>query len=239
MLRLFAFSSILSLLTFFKPHRNQESWIDYYNLNGTLVRREQSSEGFSKKMLVATFRRSKASVEKTINDHGVLDYPTDTVLDLMHRAFELTERTGNEHGFFVGRKGTVTQLAEGTPWKLSDSVRRPGREYLSEMNDSPAYDVHTHEKHPPGRPEEYGSPCPDPKEGDSDPSNFRDRIQASVILAYLPVREHKFNTVTNIIQTDTFVQTIGFYFKGKCFETMEFSRFILIAHEINNTRKKT
>ena len=241
MLRLFARCGLLPLLTFLQPQRNQVSWTDYYNLKCDRVKRVESPDGRSKKVLVLSFEKDSITIESAIRDFQIIDNPTGQVLDSMKRAYALTTDSGNEHGFFVGRRGTITPIEEGTPFGMPNDVLNRGKDYLKHRDDTSAYDVHTHEKYPPGKPGEYGNAKPSGgADGDSRPGNFINRTQASVILGYEQVAHHDLGPGSkgevDKVYPPELIQSIGFYYKDKYFRQLEFKRFIYIANEINKIK---
>jgi hypothetical protein len=237
MLRLLVTYSILSMLSFFQPHRVQHSWIDYYNLKGHLLKRIASPDGRSKKVLVLIDENDSLKAEGSIRNFEIIDCPGSEVIKNMVKAFKLTGDSNHEHGFYVGRKGTITPIEEGTHFQMPHKVLDRGKDYLKQRNDSSAYDVHTHEKFPPtGKEGDYGDASP--SEGDMNPVNFYGRRQASVVLGYIPGTHHDISPGPPASLGKTyppeFVQAIGFYnSKKRIGKPVEFERFILIANEIN------
>jgi hypothetical protein len=235
---LFAFSSILSLLTFSQPHRNQNSWIDYYNLKSKHVKRIASPDGRSRKVLVLTY--NKDSVEEAIRNFEVIDNPDSLVIAAMRQAYALTGDSGKEHGFFVGRKGTITPIEEGTHFEMPGEALNRGKDFLKTRGDTSAYDVHTHEKYPPtGKEGDYGDASP--SGDDQRAANFIGRTQASIVLGYVPAEHRDISpadrSTVNKTYTYDLIKAVRFYNSQKCIgERIEFESFIHIANEINRRK---
>jgi hypothetical protein len=64
----------------------------------------------------------------------------------MEEAYKETEKNGNEHGFRVGQKGTVSVMVEGTEEDINAEAWMPAIDDLRDKKDYVAYDVHTHPK---------------------------------------------------------------------------------------------
>jgi len=119
---------------------------DYYNQKGILVKSDKDGESI-KKMLFISSKKLK-DVDDAINKKAYIIVPSNTIIYTMEKAYELTEASGNEHGFRVGKNGMVSIIVEGKPKSIDHDDWLPAARDLREKGDYVSYDVHTHPKPP-------------------------------------------------------------------------------------------
>lgn len=116
---------------------------EYYNLSGKLVKSANTQDEESK-LLVLTSSKKEDKVDAAIAAYHVTTIPSDEVLSAMEQVYALTERTGNEHGFRVGKKGTVSVIVEGSPARINNEQWKPAISDITSKGDRVSYDVHSH-----------------------------------------------------------------------------------------------
>jgi RHS repeat-associated protein len=183
---------------------------DYYNLNGKLVKHIE--DGKTDKKLVLTYNNKKDGeiTNKTINEGGVIDVPSNEVVDKMSDAYTKTEASGKENGFMVGQTGKSSKLVEGTEGEINGNKWQEARRDLMDQGDKAAYDVHVH----PSTINEDGSGevgLPQPSSTDLEPKNNRGYSQPSAVLGYERVVTPPPSNQIGGTSTIEMVKKIGFY----------------------------
>lgn len=69
--------------------------------------------------------------------------PSEGVVNQMKETYARTEKTGNEHGFRVGNKGTISRIVEGKE-KSIDVEWSNAIADIRDAGDLVSYDVHSH-----------------------------------------------------------------------------------------------
>ena len=158
----------------------------YYNLRGERI--YLPGDTISRTMLVLTQSREPSIIMEKVSQHMVLDIPTQEVIDSMVMAFNRSDTFRHEFLFLVGKRGQVSMMVEGSDTAVET---RPARIDLDQVkSDEPAYTVHVHENYPEsGVTGDYR-----PSGIDRESKNFRDRLQASVILGYS--NDHSWQMIT-------------------------------------------
>lgn len=85
---------------------------DYYNLKGNLVYHEE--DGCSDRYLLPTNSNKELNAKEMIAAVAALKLPTDYILGLMSKIYDLMAQYGIEYGFRVGVKGAVSRIVSGT-----------------------------------------------------------------------------------------------------------------------------
>jgi len=201
MLRPIACLSILPMLLSFLSYAlyaqeietpKQENQITYTGLSGKTFIIPGGDR--SKKMIVLVPDTIRKVLFQAIRDWQVIDYPSEEVLRSMDSAFELAIASGGyEQQFFVGKKGKVSIIVQGSQDRIDSITNRKVRVDLDSVKgDEPAYEVHTHGYSLAGEVIPYFSP--DPSDTDRQATNFRGRRQASVILSFERKKLPNFST---------------------------------------------
>src|SRR6266851_559640 len=117
--------------------------ITYISLRGeTFV---LPADGIFQKKLVLTRSPKRKDILQAIRDHMVIDVPSQEVIDSMNEAYRRANGSeGKEQEFFVGRKGRISVIVQGTWDAVTPRENIPARMDLDAKGDEPAYDVHTH-----------------------------------------------------------------------------------------------
>jgi len=126
----------------FTDPTGMEPFTDYYNLSGKHVK--HVDDGSDDKKLVLTTSKNSNKIDEAIASGSVVSVPTDKVVDQMEEAIQLTDNTGNEHGFYVGNKGGSSRTVEGNSGEVSSEDWNKIKSDLLENGDLISYDVHTH-----------------------------------------------------------------------------------------------
>ena len=198
---------------------------DYYNLQGKRI----GTDGLDDNKNYFVLNQKEQQIVKKNDKINIptpqgelsssVPVPSDNVVNTMEECFNLTEQTGNEHGFRIGMDGTVTSIVEGTAedisnWEQPMAELRGKKEYA-------AYDVHTH---PQGNPSKYGKPEP----SDTDKQSIiKSSGLPSVVLGY------------TFIQTSTgeyrSARVIGYYnSSGIIGSATDFNQYKRVVRKINN-----
>ena len=183
---------------------------DYYNLNGKLVK--HVDDGKTDKKLVLTYNNKKDGdvVNKTIDEGGVINVPSNEVVDKMSNAYTNTEASGKENGFMVGETGKSSKIVEGTSDEINGNTWQEARRDLIAQGDKAAYDVHVH----PNTTNEDGSGTvglPQPSSTDLEPKNNKGYSQPSAVLGYERVVTPPPSNQIGGTSTVEFVKKIGFF----------------------------
>ena len=115
---------------------------DYYNLNGKNVKHVE--DGKNDKKLVLTDSKKEEKVNAAIDAGAVINVPSNEVVSKMEEAYDKTEKSGNEHGFVVGRKGESSKMVEGEKGKITSKEWAAALDEIVGQGDLKSYDVHTH-----------------------------------------------------------------------------------------------
>jgi RHS repeat-associated protein len=128
-------------LRFIDPN-GMAPFTDYFNLNGKNVKHVE--DGKSDKILVLTYSNSDKKVDEAISAGSTISSPNNESVSKMEDAYDKTEKTGNEHGFYVGEKGMTSNTVEGTSGSIGKEEWNSIRGDLFSKGDQNSYDVHTH-----------------------------------------------------------------------------------------------
>ena len=71
-------------------------------------------------------------------------FQENEIVAKMEEAYDKTEKSGNEHGFVVGRKGGSSKIVEGDEGKISSKDWAAALDEIVGQDDLKSYDVHTH-----------------------------------------------------------------------------------------------
>jgi RHS repeat-associated protein len=115
---------------------------DYYNLNGKNVKHVE--DGKSDKKLVLTDSKKESKVDEAISTDRFVDVPSNQEVNQMESAYNETEKSGNEAGFVVGDKGTVSSIITGDSESIKAHQWAPAKDEITAQGELVQYDAHTH-----------------------------------------------------------------------------------------------
>ena len=204
---------------------------DYYNTSGNYI----GTDGIDDKMKYLVLSPEDQKTVKKNNKNGgstpisalssAVPVPSNEIVDMMDKAYEITEKNGLEHGFRAGQKGTISTIVEGNEGEID--MTGPQNEIIA-VGDYTALDVHTH---PMGNPFEYG---------EAKPSTL-DRTNAlvtanNVVLGYEWIPSSRPNTIGGAPSFEP-VRRIGYYDKiGLIGKSLRFDTYKRAVNKINKKR---
>jgi RHS repeat-associated protein len=207
---------------------------DYYNTNGRMVKHVE--DGKTDRKIVFTDSKKEAKVDAAIAKGDVIGVPSNEVVATMDKAYDATEKNGNENGFLVGNNGEISKTVEGGAAEIPGSKMAEAAKDLVSKGDLVAYDVHTHPLVKDASGNITGVGAPKPSETD-----MKNKIgsQPSVVLGYSQRLESappgQIGGTQNVITE----RQIGFYnAKGSVggTEGINFKDFKSLVTEINSKK---
>ena len=115
---------------------------DYFNQKGDFIQTIDDEK--SDRAMVFIDNKNKNDANSAIQEGKCMVAPSMDVVKTMRKTYDLTAKTGHEHGFEVGRKGTISQIVEGTDGVVDNSAWIKANKDLADAGDEISYDVHTH-----------------------------------------------------------------------------------------------
>lgn len=201
---------------------------DYYNLKGNLV--YHAEDGSSDRYLLPTNSNKESNAKEMIAAGAALKLPTDYILGLLSKIYDLMAQYGIEYGFRVGVKGAVSRIVSGTSGIIQYNDWMPAETDLLSAKEYVLYQVHGH----PLFYDEFGHliEVGDPKASEEDMRNIVG-TNPNIVLGY----KQRFKAIhgTTPTQFESVVDKyIGFYNKQHYnFEPIEFSTFERAVRKIN------
>ncbi len=204
---------------------------DYYNLKGKQVFTDEESGGSK---LVLTTSSDKEKYISEIQFGNVVPIASNQELEGMDKAYELSEETSEhlEEGFYVGTKGTVSIIVEGTNGRVSMEDYEPALAELHKKGETVDHNVHVHGKPLPGKTCNTGEPKPSPEDYQN---TFGESNSVHSILGYTKKIEYNANKTSNKNEV-SYIRTIGFYVKEpekRFLKAVDYDLFYSACKEIN------
>ena len=208
---------------------------DYYNLSGKYIGTDGIDDdkyyfvlNAQEQKTVKKNDKNKSTTELSTLS-SVVEVPSNAVIERIEETYKRSETSGNEHGFQVGIKGTVTSITEGSPDAITnwdDLISE-----LKQAGDLIAYDVHAHTI---GNEDFYGKAEPSP----TDIQNVvTSSGQPSIVLGYEQISPFPNPNMIGGQMPYQFERRIGFYnSNGLIDKPIPFSQFKTAVKKINKTR---
>ncbi len=208
---------------------------NYYNLSGKYIGTDGIDDdkyyfvlNAQEQKTVKKNDKNKSTTELSTLS-SVVEVPSNAVIERIEETYKRSETSGNEHGFQVGIKGTVTSITEGSPDAITnwdDLISE-----LKQAGDLIAYDVHAHTL---GNEDFYGKAEPSP----TDIQNVvTSSGQPSIVLGYEQISPFPNPNMIGGQMPYQFERRIGFYnSNGLIDKPIPFSQFKTAVKKINKTR---
>ena len=115
---------------------------DYFNENGAYIQTIDDQKDV--RVMVFITKKDKDKAALAVSEGKCMAVPSREVVKTMKETYDLTEKTGNEHGFRVGKNGTISPIVEGEGDVVNDAHWKDAIDALVNVGDRVSYDVHSH-----------------------------------------------------------------------------------------------
>ena len=115
---------------------------DYFNEKGSYVYSENPQN--TDRVLVFTSSKKEAEVKQYVKDLKFIVAPSKEVIEAMDNVYKRTDATGEEHGFRVGDKGSVSEIIHGNKNTIENEDWTDAITDITSKGERTEYDVHSH-----------------------------------------------------------------------------------------------